>query len=193
GDVFAEIVAAFAAGFAGAAGEPAIGDDAIADLERHTARRRRGRVGGRPDGDDFTGRLNADNERQLALGERHAAPAPYVNVIEADGLDGDLHFAGRWCWRGGHFDKLDLAVADEAQRAHAPFLRLAAGGLGSGGSLALAAQRGRRGVAHAGSRVMMRETFWPPKPKELEMTRLTRVSRATFGTTSSGIAGSGTW
>ena len=103
----------------------------------------------------------------------------------------DLHLASRGRRWGGDFDKLDLAVADEAERAHAR-IRAAAAGRGSGGSLALAAQRRWRGVAHAGSRVMTRQTFWPPKPNELEMTRVTRASRATLGTTSSGIAGSGT-
>ena len=38
---------------------------------------------------------------------------------------------------------------------------------------------------------MTRQTFCPPKPNELEMARLTFASRATFGTTSSVIAGSG--
>ena len=43
-----------------------------------------------------------------------------------------------------------------------------------------------------GSRPMTSETFCPPKPNELDSTCVTRASRATFGTTSSGIAGSGT-
>ena len=37
------------------------------------------------------------------------------------------------------------------------------------------------------------QTFCPPKPNEFEITRVTFASRATLGTTSSGIAGSGTW
>src|SRR5262249_45390465 len=45
----------------------------------------------------------------------------------------------------------------------------------------------------AGSRAITSETFWPPKPNELEMTLRIRASRATFGTTSSGMVGSGTW
>ena len=36
------------------------------------------------------------------------------------------------------------------------------------------------------------ETFWPPKPNEFEIAWRTLASRATFGTTSSGMAGSGT-
>ena len=46
---------------------------------------------------------------------------------------------------------------------------------------------------HAGSRASTSDTFWPPKPNELEIAWRMRASRATFGTTSSGIAGSGTW
>ena len=37
-----------------------------------------------------------------------------------------------------------------------------------------------------------RQVFWPPKPKEFESTVRTGASRASLGTTSSGIAGSGT-
>src|SRR5690606_11011037 len=47
-------------------------------------------------------------------------------------------------------------------------------------------------AAHAGSAAKTRQVFCPPKPKELESTRPTFASRATFGTTSSGIVGSGT-
>src|ERR1700730_10320157 len=46
--------------------------------------------------------------------------------------------------------------------------------------------------AQAGSPASTRHTFCPPKPKELEIAVLILASRATFGTTSSGIAGSGT-
>ena len=55
-----------------------------------------------------------------------------------------------------------------------------------------AALAGCHDIGHAGSLVITRQTFWPPKPNELEMARVTLASRATFGTTSSGIAGSGT-
>src|SRR4051812_31051120 len=48
------------------------------------------------------------------------------------------------------------------------------------------------GGAHAGSRAMISDTFCPPKPNELESACVTLASRATFGTTSSGMAGSGT-
>src|SRR5277367_4535165 len=84
GDVFAEIIAALAAGFALAASQPAIGDDMVADFEIGHA------VG---DGVDFARGLGTNDERQLTLGECHAAPAPDVDVIKADRLDADLHFA----------------------------------------------------------------------------------------------------
>src|SRR5688500_18331227 len=43
-----------------------------------------------------------------------------------------------------------------------------------------------------GSAARTRQVFWPPKPKEFESTTPTGASRASFGTTSRGIAGSGT-
>ena len=43
-----------------------------------------------------------------------------------------------------------------------------------------------------GSRVRISEAFWPPKPNEFDITAVTRASRALLGTTSNGIAGSGT-
>ena len=67
----------------------------------------------------------------------------------------------------GTFDEFELAVGDQLQRAD--------------------------GGGHAGSRPITSETFCPPKPNELEMAWRTLASRALFGTTSSGIAGSGTW
>src|SRR5262245_28917072 len=60
GDVFAEIVAALAAGLAGAAGEAAVQHYGIARLESTD-------VG--PDSLDLTRRLDADHDRHLALGE----------------------------------------------------------------------------------------------------------------------------
>src|SRR5438034_6185252 len=54
-------------------------------------------------------------------------------------------------------------------------------------------QHAPRRVSHQrGSRLITSETFCPPNPKELEMTCVTRASRALFGTTSSGMVGSGT-
>ena len=171
-DVFAEIVAALAAGLAGAASQRAIGDDAVADLAS-------GHAGA--DRDDLAGRLDADDERQLALGEGHAAPAPDVDMIEPDRLDARSALRpAPGAGGAGDIEQFDLAVGDERQRAHAsaptPARRL----------------RSSQRCGHAGSRVTTRQTFWPPKPNELEMARLILASRATFGTTSSGIVGSGT-
>src|SRR5437660_2861276 len=45
---------------------------------------------------------------------------------------------------------------------------------------------------YPGSRPITNDAFWPPNPKELESAWRTGASRATLGTTSSGIAGSGT-
>src|SRR5262249_18505617 len=121
----------------------------------------------RTHGDDLAGGFRADDERHLAFGERHAAPAPDVDMIERDRLDADLHLAGGGRGRRGNLDAFQLAVGEKGERWHAP--------------------------GHAGSRPSTSETFWPPKPKELDSTWVTLASRATLGTTSSGIAGSGTW
>ena len=166
GDVLTEIVAALAARLAGAAGQPAIGDDRIADAKAADAR---------ADGADFARGLDADDQRHLALGERHAAPAPDVEMIEPDRLDADLHFARRRGRGRRHVEQFDLAVGDERQRAH----RLCRH------------RRLRFDQAHAGSSATTRHMFWPPKPNELEMARCTLASRATLGTTSSWIVGSG--
>src|SRR5262249_26888457 len=144
-----------AAGLAVAAGERAVHHDRVAGLEpAHVGADRR----------DLPGRLGADHQRQLALGERHAAKAPQVDVIERDRLDADPHLAGRRRRRRRQVDEFELTIRDEREGAH-----------------------------HAGSRLITRDTFWPPNPNELESAQVTRASRATFGTTSSGIAGSGTW
>src|SRR3984885_10213560 len=108
-DVLTQIVAAFLAGFALAAGQRAIGDDAVADLGG-------GHV--RPHGDDFARGFDADDQRQLALGESHAAPAPHIDVVEPDRLDADLHFAWAGRGRGVDVDDLNLAVAGEREGAH---------------------------------------------------------------------------
>ena len=86
GDVLAQIVAAFAAGLADAAGQRAIHHHRIAGLEAGHAVADRG---------DLARGFGADDQRHLALGERHAAKAPDVDVVERDRLDRDLHLAGR--------------------------------------------------------------------------------------------------
>ena len=55
----------------------------------------------RADRGDLAGGLRADDQRQLALGEGHAAPAPDVDVIERDRLDADLHLARPRAAAGG--------------------------------------------------------------------------------------------
>ena len=92
---------------------------------------------------DLAGSLDADDQRHLPLGESHAAKAPQVEMIERDRLDADLHLAGAGSERMGHLAQFELAVAEQRERAH------------------------RR--RHAGSRPITSETFWPPKPNELEM------------------------
>src|SRR5262249_768948 len=48
------------------------------------------------------------------------------------------------------------------------------------------ASRALRWRHQAGSCVITSDTFWPPKPNELEMTLRTRASRAVFGPTARG-------
>src|SRR6266852_4115322 len=107
--VLAEIIAALAAGLAGAAGERAIHHHRIARHESGHAGANRG---------DLARRLDADHHRELALGERHAAPAPQVEVVEPDRLDAHLHLARLRRRRRRRIDKLDLAVGNEGERTH---------------------------------------------------------------------------
>ena len=83
-DVLAQIIAALAAGGAMPAGHGAVHHHLVAGLEAGDAGADRG---------DFAGCLGADHQRQLALGEGHAAKAPQVEMIERDRLDADLHLA----------------------------------------------------------------------------------------------------
>src|SRR6185436_13895255 len=152
-DVFAQIVASFAARLALTAGECAVHRHGIARL--HT-----GDVGA--DRRDLARRFGAHHQWQLALGKRHAAKTPQVDMIERHRLDPDLYLAGRRRWRRSEVDQRKLAIRDQ-----------------------------REGTHQAGSRLSTSETFWPPNPNELDSARRTRASRATLGTTSSGIAGSG--
>ena len=71
------------------------------------------------DGDDFARRFGADRQRQLALGERHAAKAPDVDVVEADGAHANLHLASLRRRRRGQFGKFQLAVSNQHEREHA--------------------------------------------------------------------------
>ena len=67
---------------------------------------------------DLSGRFGPDREGQFALGERHTAITPDVDVIESDGLDTDLHLAGTRRRRRLPRDKGDLAVGEQLQRAN---------------------------------------------------------------------------
>ena len=67
---------------------------------------------------DFTGGLGTDHQRQLALRKRHAAIAPDVDVIERDGLDADLHFAGARRRRRRNCGDHELTIGNESERAH---------------------------------------------------------------------------
>jgi hypothetical protein len=51
---------------------------------------------------------------------------------------------------------------------------------------------GKRRAGQAGSAVRIKQVFCPPNPNEFDSTHLTAASRAILGTTSSGMAGSGT-
>src|SRR2546425_8796941 len=108
-DVFAKIVPALAAGPAFSAGERAIHDDAVPDTKT-------GYAGS--DGRDLARGFRADHQRQLAFGERHAAPAPHVDVIERHRADPNLHFADGRRRRRGRLPQLELAVGNEGQRSH---------------------------------------------------------------------------
>ena len=108
-DVFAEIVAAFATGPALSAGERAIHRDAVADAKT-------GNIG--PNRRDFARGFRADHQRQPAFRERHAAPAPHIDVVERHPPDPNLHLA---CARSGRLRRLlqlELAIGNEGQRSH---------------------------------------------------------------------------
>src|SRR5262249_20183839 len=108
-DIFTQIVAAFSAGLAGAAGQGAVHDDAITGLE--------GCYIGTDCGNLARG-LDAHNDRQLAPREGHAAIAPEVEVIERHRSDLDLHFARCRARRRGKVSKLELAVGGQREGPH---------------------------------------------------------------------------
>ena len=157
GDVFAEIVAPLAAGLqVPQVSAPYITTGSPGLKLGHAV----------ADGGDLAGGFRADHERQLALGEGHAAKAPDVDVVERDRLDRDLHLVVPPAGAGRDVAQFEFAVGNERERAD--------------------------GRGHAGSRPRTSDTFCPPKPNELEMTWRTLASRAALGTTSSGMPGSGT-
>ena len=107
-DVLAQIVAPAQAGSADAAGQRGVRDDAVARLHAGYVR---------ANGDDLAGGFGADGQRVEALGERHAAKTPDVDMVQADRLDAQLHLicAGRRRRFGLH--EFDLPVGQQAQRA----------------------------------------------------------------------------
>jgi hypothetical protein len=107
--VLAQIVAALAACGAVAAGQSAIHHHTIAGPQILDPCPNRG---------DFPRGLRADDQRQLAPGESHAAVSPEIDVVERDGLHPHLHFARRGRRRFGAFGKLQLAIGDEDEGAH---------------------------------------------------------------------------
>src|SRR5262249_2784732 len=134
-DIFTQIVAALLAGLAGAAGEGAVQDDAVAGLERRY-------IG--TDGGNLARGLDADHNRQLAPCKGHAAIAPEIEVVERHRTDLDLHLARCRGGRRGKVGKLELAVGDQRECPH-----------GSGG---LAAHHQRDVLAAEAERVRQRVT-----------------------------------
>ena len=102
------------------------------------------------DGGDLARGFGADRQRQLALGEGHAAKAPEIEMVERHRLDAHLHLARTGRWRGGEVDQLELAVGDERERSCAAC------------------------VTRARGSPITSETFWPPKPNEFDSAWRTR-------------------
>jgi hypothetical protein len=67
---------------------------------------------------DDAGGLRADDQRHLAFGERHAAPAPDVDMVEGDGLDAQRHLAGTGRFRLRDIGDFELAIVEELESAH---------------------------------------------------------------------------
>ena len=108
GDVLAQVLAAARAEAAGAADQRGIRHHAIALRQRGDAI---------ADRDDLARRFGADAERELAFGERHAAEAPHVDVVQPDIAHAKLHFAGCRRRRRIALHQRDLAVGEQLQRA----------------------------------------------------------------------------
>jgi hypothetical protein len=107
--ILAQVVAAFAAGAAMAASDCAVHHHGI-------ARRQAGYVS--PDRGDFSSRLRANDERKRALGKRHAAKGPHVNVVECHGADADLDLVRPRRRRRPKLAKLKFAIGDKGECAH---------------------------------------------------------------------------
>ena len=63
---------------------------------------------------DLAGGFRAHHQRQLPLGEGHAAEAPEIEMVERHRLDAHLHLAGAGRRRVGQVGEFELAVGDQA-------------------------------------------------------------------------------
>ena len=159
GDVFAQIVAALAAGLAGAAGQRAVHHHRIAGLERRVTPSPTAAISPAASAPTTSGSLRLANAMP-----RKPQTSMWLSATALTAICTSPAAGGGGAGTSAQFE---LAVRNQRQRAH----------------------RSR----HAGSRPITSDTFCPPKPNELEMAWRILASRAAFGTTSSGIAGSGTW
>jgi len=107
--IFAQVLAAGAAGLAGPADQRRIRHDAVAGEQACDAI---------ADGDDFARGLGAHHQRILAAGEGHAAKAPDVDVVQPDRIDAKLHLAGRGGRGRVALGQCNLAVGEKPQRTH---------------------------------------------------------------------------
>ena len=116
----------------------------------------------RTNSDNLPNRFRANRQWQIALGEGHAAKAPDINMVQRDGANTKLHFMRGRWRRWRHGFQAQIPITMQAKGAH------------------------------HGAALSSRQTFCPPKPKELDSTwRKPETLRASFGTTSSPSVGSG--
>ncbi len=108
-NMFTKIVTAFTARLADPAGARAVDRDELARQHIRNAR---------ANGLYHAGSLSTDGQRHLALGKRHAAPAPDVDVVQRHGLDAQRHLARTWCIRFGQVHFFELPVVHELKSAH---------------------------------------------------------------------------
>ena len=109
GDVAAEIVAALAAVATCSAGVGAVDRNQLAC-------RQAGHAGS--DALDHAGGFGADDKRQVALGERHAAPAPDVDMVQRDRADPDGRLTGAGIRGDGYVGNVEPPVSGQLQCTH---------------------------------------------------------------------------
>ena len=109
GDILAKIVAALLAGRTNSAGEGAVHHHLLSRLEARDTF---------ADGCNFAGGFGADDQRQLALGKRHAAIAPDIDVIERNRLDFDLHLVRARRRRRRHLRDHQLTIGNKSEGTH---------------------------------------------------------------------------